>query len=251
MFHAPWISSKVRTLCFLSNRVIVMARGKIMDPKSTGLRIAEKRKEKGLNQIQLGEILNVSNRTVSKWEKGDGYPDITLLPDIADALGITIDELLTGETRNNENVINETVLSKKDKLLHEFKIIFIISLFLSIFSSMLGGITEAYCIWAFPILFYTHWEIMFAAVSLMAMVVSIMLFSVGVFRLHPDYTKGEIIGLCKRKGLILFIISAVFPIFFLARIIDFSRWGNCTVFIMAFVLIAVIALVSVLYKRIK
>lgn len=222
-----------------------------MDPKSTGLRIAEKRKEKGLNQIQLGEILNVSNRTVSKWEKGDGYPDITLLPAIADALDITIDELLTGKAAETVTVPAENPLSKKDKLLHEFKIIFIISLFLSIFSSLLGGITEAYCIWAFPILFYTHWEIMFAAVSLMAMVVSIMLFCVGVFRLHPDYTKSEIISLCKRKGLILFVISAVFPIFFLARIVEFSRWGNYTVLIMAFVLIAVGTLVSILYKRIK
>lgn len=222
-----------------------------MDPKSTGLRIAEKRKEKGLNQIQLGEILNVSNRTVSKWEKGDGYPDITLLPAIADALDITIDELLTGKAPKTVTVPAKNPLSKKDKLLHEFKIIFIISLFLSIFSSLLGGITEAYCIWAFPILFYTHWEIMFAAVSLMAMVVSIMLFCVGVFRLHPDYTKSEIISLCKRKGLILFVISAVFPMFFLARIVDFSRWGNYTVLIMAFVLIAVGTLVSILCKRIK
>ena len=67
-----------------------------MDAKLTGKLISEKRKEKGLNQIQLGELLNVSNRTVSKWEKGDGYPDITLLPEIADCLGVTIDELLTG-----------------------------------------------------------------------------------------------------------------------------------------------------------
>lgn len=68
-----------------------------MDAKATGKIINSKRKEKGLTQIQLAELLNVSNRTVSKWENGDGFPDITLLPDIADTLGITIDELLTGK----------------------------------------------------------------------------------------------------------------------------------------------------------
>lgn len=42
-----------------------------MNPKQTGSIIAQKRKELGLNQTQLAEILNVSNRTVSKWENGD------------------------------------------------------------------------------------------------------------------------------------------------------------------------------------
>lgn len=90
-----------------------------MDAKLTGKLISEKRKEKGLNQIQLGELLNVSNRTVSKWEKGDGYPDITLLPEIADCLGVTIDELLTGNTpaapcvQENESINNNTDNRKK------------------------------------------------------------------------------------------------------------------------------------------
>lgn len=228
-----------------------------MDSKLTGKLISEKRKEKGLNQIQLGELLNVSNRTVSKWEKGDGYPDITLLPDIADCLGITIDELLTGNApaapsaQKSESIKNNS--DNRKKVSHEFKLLFLFALFMSIFSALLGGVTELYCIWAFPILFYTHWEIMFAAVSLFAVVVGILLFVVGIYRLHLEYSRAEIISQAKNKGLALFIISTVFPLCFTARILDiaFHMTINRVYIIMA-VLIAVIALTAfVLYKRIN
>ena len=52
------------------------------------------RQQQGLSQKQVAEFLMVSPQSVSKWECGDGYPDITLLPGIAHALGITIDELM-------------------------------------------------------------------------------------------------------------------------------------------------------------
>ena len=82
-----------------------------MDPKLTGNIIAEKRKALGLNQIQLAERLNVSNRTISKWENGDGYPDITMLCDIADCLDITIDELLTGKTPARKKILKKVLTS--------------------------------------------------------------------------------------------------------------------------------------------
>lgn len=68
-----------------------------MDSIKTGQLIAELRKKKGINQIELAQLLNISNRTVSKWENGDGFPDISLLPDLAFVLGISTDELLAGE----------------------------------------------------------------------------------------------------------------------------------------------------------
>lgn len=70
-----------------------------MDSRKVGALIAELRKEKGLTQAELAEKLNISNRTVSKWENGDGYPDITILFDLANVLGVTVDELLKGETQ--------------------------------------------------------------------------------------------------------------------------------------------------------
>ena len=66
-----------------------------MDAKEIGRTISTHRKALGLTQMQLAAQLQVSNRTVSKWENGDGFPDISLLPGLAAALDITIDELLT------------------------------------------------------------------------------------------------------------------------------------------------------------
>lgn len=57
-----------------------------MDSKKTGSFIAALRKEKKCTQAQLAEKLHVSNRTVSKWENGDGFPDITILPLLAETL---------------------------------------------------------------------------------------------------------------------------------------------------------------------
>lgn len=74
-----------------------------MNSEKVGALIAELRKEKGLTQAGLAEKLNISNRTVSKWENGDGYPDITILFDLANVLGVTVDELLKGETESEEN----------------------------------------------------------------------------------------------------------------------------------------------------
>ena len=60
-----------------------------MDSKETGRFICALRKSKGLTQLALAELLGVSNRTVSKWETGEGMPDISLLPELAAALGKT------------------------------------------------------------------------------------------------------------------------------------------------------------------
>ena len=70
-----------------------------MDAKKTGALIAERRKALGLTQKELAGRLMVSDKAVSKWETGAGYPEVTLLPLLAETLGITVDELLAGELR--------------------------------------------------------------------------------------------------------------------------------------------------------
>lgn len=72
-----------------------------MDAKKTGALIAERRKALGLTQKELAGRLIVSDKAVSKWETGAGYPEVTLLPLLAETLGITVDELLAGELRAN------------------------------------------------------------------------------------------------------------------------------------------------------
>ncbi|MGE4353993.1 MAG: helix-turn-helix domain-containing protein [Oscillospiraceae bacterium] len=68
-----------------------------MDVQKTGILISEVRKEKGLTQKQLAEQLHVSDRTISKWERGAGFPDISLLEPLANALDVSVTGLLQGE----------------------------------------------------------------------------------------------------------------------------------------------------------
>lgn len=67
-----------------------------MNQYVTGTTIKELRKKNKITQVQLAEKLGVSDKTVSKWETGKGYPDITLLEPIADALRVSVAELITG-----------------------------------------------------------------------------------------------------------------------------------------------------------
>lgn len=65
-----------------------------MNSITIGEKIAKQRKEKGLTQSQLAEMINVSNKTISRWETGEGYPEISLLIPLAKALGVSTDYLL-------------------------------------------------------------------------------------------------------------------------------------------------------------
>ncbi|MDY4948179.1 helix-turn-helix domain-containing protein [Clostridium cadaveris] len=111
-----------------------------MDQKSMGIVIARQRKEKGFTQKQLGDKLSVSNKTVSKWETGEGFPDITILPVLAEALDITVDELLDGSSlKNNENLKRDDMECTEylmDKTILKFKNSCILSVAFSIFGVM-------------------------------------------------------------------------------------------------------------------
>lgn len=77
-----------------------------MDNK-TGSFIAQRRKELGMTQRQLAEILGVTNKAVSKWETGQGLPDVAMLPELARVLGVTVDEVLDGKEAEKEVVSYE------------------------------------------------------------------------------------------------------------------------------------------------
>ena len=68
-----------------------------MDREKTGALIAAARKEKNMTQKELAQALHVSDRAVSKWERGAGFPDVSLLEPLADALGLSVLDLLRGE----------------------------------------------------------------------------------------------------------------------------------------------------------
>lgn len=86
-----------------------------MDQIKIGKFIAECRKSKNLTQLQLAETLNITDRAVSKWERGKSTPDASIMLKLCSLLGITANELLLGEKimENNENKTNELIVELK------------------------------------------------------------------------------------------------------------------------------------------
>ena len=80
-----------------------------MDAKITGSIIASFRKSANLTQAELAKNLNVSDKPVSKWESGRGYPEITQLHALAQFFGVSVDYLLTGE-RNGITVAGSIIV---------------------------------------------------------------------------------------------------------------------------------------------
>ena len=75
-----------------------------MNTYVTGAAIRQRRESRNLTQAALAEQIGVSSKTVSKWETGKGLPDISLLQPLAQALGVSILELMNGEPVINRNV---------------------------------------------------------------------------------------------------------------------------------------------------
>ena len=69
-----------------------------MDNIQMGLFIAERRRQRGMTQRDLAACLNVTDKAVSKWERGQSSPDIALLQPLAALLEVTVDDLLSGDT---------------------------------------------------------------------------------------------------------------------------------------------------------
>ncbi|MBB2182176.1 helix-turn-helix domain-containing protein [Lachnospiraceae bacterium MD1] len=72
-----------------------------MDCYKVGNLISCLRKEKGLTQKQLADVLNISDKTISKWERGLGCPDVSLLHELSEALNVNIEKILLGDLDPN------------------------------------------------------------------------------------------------------------------------------------------------------
>lgn len=75
-----------------------------MNQYITGLTIKRLREKNKLTQNELAEKLSVTDKSISKWETGRGYPDITLIEDIAKVFNVSITELFSGDTVENKNI---------------------------------------------------------------------------------------------------------------------------------------------------
>ena len=115
-----------------------------MDRRSIGSFIAALRRAKGMTQKDLAQLLHVSDKTVSRWEVGDGVPDLSLIPALAEIFDVSCDELLRGERRADAGAAETTPLGEKrrqwllEKAMRRFNIFLIIAIGLA----LIAGIVE-------------------------------------------------------------------------------------------------------------
>lgn len=73
-----------------------------MDKKKTGALIREARIKKNYTQNELGDLIGVSNKAVSRWENGDSFPDIGVLETLSNVLDIPLQDIITGDVKTTE-----------------------------------------------------------------------------------------------------------------------------------------------------
>lgn len=125
-----------------------MLKGEKMDNIATGKFIAQLRKEKGLTQEQLAQKLFISEKTISKWECGKGFPDTSLLMPLCEVLGITVNELLSAKhlegkeiaKASEENLVSVLEEKQRNKKNLTLGFVFVAIAILAVFA--LFGITK-------------------------------------------------------------------------------------------------------------
>ena len=172
-----------------------------MDLDKIGKFIALNRKNKGLTQEQLAEKLGVTNKTVSRWETGKYMPDLSLLKPLSEELGITLNELLSGEKIKEEKIVENTernILNTIDysskKVENEHKKI-------SIILMILGAIISISALTIFNK--ESSWCSIYS-------IIGIIIFVIGLVRNFKKFKKIPKIAI----GVILFI--GIFGIFYIA-----------------------------------
>lgn len=172
-----------------------------MDLDKIGKFIALNRKNKGLTQEQLAEKLGVTNKTISRWETGKYMPDLSLLKPLGKELGITLNELLSGEkikeekiVENSERNILNTIDYSSKKVENEHKKI-------SIILMILGAIISISALTIFNK--ESSWCSIYS-------IIGIIIFVIGLVRNLKKFKKIQKIGI----GIVLFI--GIFGIFYIA-----------------------------------
>ena len=96
-----------------------------MDQLKIGRFIAKRRKAVGLTQFELAEKLGITDKAVSKWERGKAMPDVAIMQELCGILKITVNDLLCGEvvTMDNENKNEQLLLNMAKELEHKNKTI--------------------------------------------------------------------------------------------------------------------------------
>lgn len=198
-----------------------------MEKKTIGGFIAALRKANGMTQKDLAEKLNVSDKTVSRWERDDGAPDLAVIPVIAEIFDVTCDELLRGERKSpteraeatEEDEPTPKAEKQRQRLLKSTLSQYKNHTYIAIGVSMIGIIVALVCNLAFlkAILGFFLGAIFFAAsIVCQAVFVNKAFFSVEDAGLDvnvlSDY-KRKVIGLAEKSiGLTVAFIGFTFPL---------------------------------------
>lgn len=150
------------------------------------------RKKKNLTQEQLADLLNVSNKTVSKWERGIGYPDVQIIPTLAQILDIPIQTLFDSEDMKPESIVkyNQEILSK-------YKRHMILAIFLFLISPLF------YLLCAFVIEDYGMLGILLGVMLIIASIILVIMESLKMYdQIINTYRSEKYIRMFKNYSLI-------------------------------------------------
>ena len=192
-----------------------------MDYQKIGNFIKELRTEKGLTQKELADELGISNKTISKWETGNGLPDIVSLQPLCDKFDISINDLLSGERlqpseytdRAEENIMNLLQVNEKNRR-HET--VFVVAGFCILISGLFILYATLYGMNLQGVAWYLD------APSLITLVV----ISTALLLLSGKRSKNECITFLRKTVMpVGFMIVLVQAIFILATVDDPAKLG--------------------------
>ena len=112
-----------------------------MDKRKTGILIKEARTKKGYTQSELGDLLGVTNKAVSRWENGESFPDIGVLENLSQIIEVSIQDLVVGERQSDSNeAVGEIVRIAKTQAKHKARRVYagILAGCILIYSLMIG-----------------------------------------------------------------------------------------------------------------
>ena len=171
--------------------------------------IYENRKKKQLTQEQLADLLNVSNKTVSKWERGLSYPDILLIPNLAKILDISISELF-----DSNDIQPEAKETYDNSILVRYKNSAIVSILLFVFASVFPTIG-----WMFQNIVFIYIALIIGIAMIIASLINFILTCTKFYTfIQEKYFNIKYINTLKNYigiySILFFIPLMILPIFF-------------------------------------
>ena len=138
-----WLFHRRSVAFYCKEKYIGIKEGSILDQEKTGNYIAEKRKQLGMTQKQLAEQVGLTDKAVSKWERGKSVPDSAMIADLCRILHISVNEFLSGEDIQKESYPdkaeeNMRVLMKEHNSQKKNSILIIVSMAVGFILTLIG-----------------------------------------------------------------------------------------------------------------